>query len=114
MVDFKQAPEHHVDRVFILILLTMFAIISFLTVSIGARQYHSIVNNMSANYETRTISAYFVEKINQNDICGSVDILTIDGCEAIVLSQNIEKETYCTYIYAVSYTHLTLPTMAVV
>lgn len=39
-----------------------FAATAFLVVSIGAKQYHSIADSMTANYETRTVSSYHGRK----------------------------------------------------
>ena len=54
MLELKKTPEHTIDRVFLLALLALFAATAFLVVSIGAKQYHSITDSMTANYETRT------------------------------------------------------------
>lgn len=100
MIQLKRAPEHHVDRVFILILLTMFAIISFLVISIGAKQYQTIADHMSENYEVRTVNAYLMEKLNQSDISGSVEIITLENNnDAICLSQTVNETLFNTYIY---------------
>ena len=56
MLELKKTPEHTIDRVFLLALLALFAATAFLVVSIGAKQYHSIADSMTANYETRTRS----------------------------------------------------------
>lgn len=65
MLELKKTPEHTIDRVFLLALLALFAATAFLVVSIGAKQYHSITDSMTANYETRTVSSYLEEKMNQ-------------------------------------------------
>ena len=51
MLELKKTPEHTIDRVFLLALLALFAATAFLVVSIGAKQYHSIADSMTANYE---------------------------------------------------------------
>ena len=50
MLELKKTPEHTIDRVFLLALLALFAATAFLVVSIGAKQYHSIADSMTANY----------------------------------------------------------------
>ena len=77
MLELKKTPEHTIDRVFLLALLALFAATAFLVVSIGAKQYHSIADSMTANYETRTVSSYLEEKMNQNDVAGSVAVTSI-------------------------------------
>lgn len=99
MLELKKSQEHTIDRVFILALLALFAATAFLIVSIGAKQYKSIADTMTENYETRTVSSYLEEKMNQNDISGSVVITAIGDCQAIALSENINDAVYTTYIY---------------
>lgn len=48
MLELKKTPEHTIDRVFLLALLALFAATAFLVVSIGAKQYHSIADSMTA------------------------------------------------------------------
>ena len=62
MLDLKKTPAHTIDRIFILALLALFAATAFLLVSIGARQYKSIADGMTTNYETRTVSSYRKKK----------------------------------------------------
>ena len=89
MLELKKTPEHTIDRVFLLALLALFAATAFLVVSIGAKQYHSIADSMTANYETRTVSSYLEEKMNQNDMAGSVAVTSIGAFPAIALSETV-------------------------
>ena len=99
MLELKKTPEHTIDRVFLLALLALFAATTFLVVSIGAKQYHSIADSMTANYETRTVSSYLEEKMNQNDVAGSVAVTSIGAFPAIALSEAVNDTIYTTYIY---------------
>ena len=98
MLELKKTPEHTIDRVFLLALLALFAATAFLVVSIGAKQYHSITDSMTANYETRTVSSYLEEKMNQNDMAGSVAVTSIGAFPAIALSETVNDTIYTTYI----------------
>lgn len=99
MLELKKTPEHTIDRVFLLALLALFAATAFLVVSIGAKQYHSIADSMTANYETRTVSSYLEEKMNQNDVAGSVAVTSIGDFPAIALSETVNDTVYTTYLY---------------
>ena len=99
MLELKKTPEHTIDRVFLLALLALFAATAFLVVSIGAKQYHSIADSMTANYETRTVSSYLEEKMNQNDVAGSVAVTSIGAFPAIALSETVNDTVYTTYLY---------------
>ena len=54
---------------------------------------------MTANYETRTVSSYLEEKMNQNDVAGSVAVTSIGAFPAIALSETVNDTIYTTYIY---------------
>ena len=98
MLELKKTPEHTIDRVFLLALLALFAATAFLVVSIGAKQYHSIADSMTANYETRTVSSYLEEKMNQNDVAGSVAVTSIGAFPAIALSETVNDTIYNLYL----------------
>lgn len=100
MVRLNRTRDSSIDIFFILALLALFAITSFATIMIGAKQYHTIANRMSMNYETRTAVTYLVEKFRQHDATGSVAIVDIEGTPAISLTQTANQTAYITYIYA--------------
>lgn len=100
MVRLNRNNSRAIDTFFILALLALFAITSFFVIMIGARQYHSIANQMTENYETRTAASYLAEKFNQNDVDGSVAVTDVEGIPAIALTQTIHEQKYTTYIYA--------------
>lgn len=100
MMQLRKSSGHTIDMVFILGLLAVFGITSFFVIMIGAKQYQSIADRMSDNYETRTISSYLEEKLNQNDICGSGTVVQLESSDALALTQTINEQSYTTYIYA--------------
>ena len=96
----KRSSSYTVDTVFILALMALFGIISVYVIMIGAKQYKSIADRMSENYETRTVASYLEEKLSQSDVSGSADVVMLDSVEALVLTDNINGQLYNTYIYA--------------
>ena len=58
-----------------------------------------VVGSMTANYETRTVSSYLEEKMNQNDVAGSVAVTSIGAFPAIALSETVNDTVYTTCIY---------------
>lgn len=100
MMQLRKSSGHTIDMVFILGLLAVFGITSFFVIMIGAKQYQSIADRMSDNYETRTLSSYLEEKLNQNDIFGSGAVVQLDSTDALALTQTINQQSYTTYIYA--------------
>ena len=99
MIELKKTLEHTVDRIFVLVLLAMFVAVAFLIVSAGARQYRSIADGMTTNFESRTIASYLREKMNQNDSRGHVSISSVGTCQALALKEEANGSVYTTYIY---------------
>ncbi len=100
MMQLRKSSGHTIDMVFILGLLAVFGITSFFVILVGAKQYQATANRMSDNYETRTISSYLEEKLNQNDIRGAGAVVQLDSTDALALTQIINGQSYTTYIYA--------------
>ena len=100
MMQLRKSSGHTIDMVFILGILAVFGITSFFVILVGAKQYQATANRMSDNYETRTISSYLEEKLNQNDICGSGTVVQLESSDALALTQTINEQSYTTYIYA--------------
>lgn len=100
MVRLNRNNSRAIDTFFILALLALFAITSFLVIIIGARQYHSIADRMTENYETRTASSYLIEKFHQHDVYGSVSVTDLEGVPSVSLTQTVNGLQYTTYIYA--------------
>lgn len=107
MIPSNQEKRFVVDILFVLALFGLFTISALMLVTIGSEVYRHTMDDMSTNYETRTSVAYITEKIRQNDYItdssdgesGNISISTLDGEPALVLSQSINNETYCTYLY---------------
>ena len=100
----KQEHSFIVDVLFVLALFGVFAISALVLVTIGADVYQHTVQDMSANYETRTAVSYLTEKVHQNDITSAdgesnACITTLNGTPALMLSQEINEEVYSTYLY---------------
>lgn len=97
----NQSQEHHhiVDILFVLALFGVFAVSALVLVTIGAGVYQNTVQDMGSNFDSRTAMAYLTEKIRQNDGADSVSIGTLENTDALLLSQDIDGETYITYLY---------------
>lgn len=88
------------DTVFVVALLTLFAITASLLVLISAKQYNITTQEVNNNYETRTISSYLREKIRQSDANNAISIQDLNGTQAIAMVQVLDSGNYYTYIYA--------------
>lgn len=97
----NRSQEHHhiVDILFVLALFGVFAVSALVLVTIGAGVYQNTVQDMGSNFDSRTAMAYLTEKIRQNDSTQSVSIGSLENTDALLLSQDIDGETYITYLY---------------
>ncbi len=95
----KKQQEHVIDVIFSLSLLCVFTVCGLLVVFIGINVYKSTVENMGDAFSDRTAMAYVAKKIRQNDRTDGVDIVEVEGQTALLLCEEKDGETYCTYIY---------------
>lgn len=97
---FKQKQNHMVDFLFPVALFFVFTLSALTILLLATKIYRSTIEDSSLNDTARTSLAYISEKIHQNDNKDSVSVGTFDGCDALILKQTHENETYDTYIYA--------------
>ncbi len=91
----KQQP-HIIDVIFVLALFGAFAFSAVMLIIAGSSIYRNTINNMQANFETRTSSSYISEKIRTG---GDVDILHTDDNDVIRIKKMVDKKEYATYLY---------------
>ena len=87
------------DVLFVLILFLVFTLCSLSVVLVGARVYQSTSSRMNENYTIRTALAYVSEKMRHYDQADSVFSSKLDKIPALAFSQEINGESYTTYIY---------------
>lgn len=87
------------DFIFILALLCVFAFGALMAVILGSNTYKEIKDNMDSNYELRTPLSYISTKIRQHDDADSIQIITKEGTDALVL-ESLDAGVLCqTWIY---------------
>ena len=92
--------NHVVDLLFSLALFCVFAASALIIVIMGADVYQKSVNDMNRNSTIRTSLSYLSEKIHQNDAENGIRIDQLNDRPSLVLTQNLNGETYETWIYA--------------
>lgn len=100
----KQERHFVVDILFVLALFGVFAVSALVLVTIGADIYQHTVSDMNTNYDSRTAIAYITEKIRQSDCVLSdgtpaVSIGTLEQTPTLILTDELDGEYYCTYLY---------------
>lgn len=91
--------NHVVDLLFSLALFCVFAASALTIVIMGADVYQKSVNDMNRNSTIRTSLSYLSEKIHQNDAENGIRIDQLNDLPSLVLTQNLNGETYETWIY---------------
>ncbi|MCR4616747.1 MAG: DUF4860 domain-containing protein [Lachnospiraceae bacterium] len=91
----KQAP-HIIDIIFVLALFAAFAFSAVMLIIAGSSIYRNTIDNMQANFETRTSSSYISEKMRQG---GDIDILSSDYGDVLAIYKTVGKREYATYLY---------------
>ncbi len=95
----EEPGRHIVDILFVLALFAVFAASALMLVIIGANVYQQTVSDMDTHYAERTAYAYVSEKLRQNDTADAVSIGQLDGVPALILTEEINGESFCTYLY---------------
>ncbi|MCR4933430.1 MAG: DUF4860 domain-containing protein [Lachnospiraceae bacterium] len=95
----KEKKPHTIDILFVITLFAVFALSIMSLTGIGAGIYSSIVEKMTLNYGSRTTFSYVVNKIHQSDESGRISMGSYDGFDALIISEDINNITYCTYLY---------------
>ena len=95
----EREKKHIVDILFVLALFLVFTLSTLTLVLFGANIYQNTVNSMEKNYNGRTVCSYISGKLRSNDNIGGVQIGYIDGRASLILTKEINEESYSTYIY---------------
>ena len=91
--------KHHISGLMALLLFGVFAI-CILAVLLGATGiYQRLTERDARSYEARTAAMYVATKVRQNDHAGGIAVDRIGESDALVLTETVEGETFCTWIY---------------
>ena len=91
--------KHHMDGLLILLLFGVFAVSILAVLLSGAGVYRRLAERDDHSYDRRTAVQYVATRVRQADQAGGVSVRTFEGCPALILSEEIEGETYETRIY---------------
>lgn len=95
----EEPGRHIVDVLFVLALFGVFAASALMLVTLGANIYKHTVASMNGSFTERTAYSYITEKIRQNDTFDAVTVGELDGVPALVLTERMDEQEYCTYLY---------------
>ena len=95
----RQEKHHIVDILFVLGLFGVFTLSALVLVTLGANIYKNTMREMKSNYNSRSAYSYIAEKVRQNDVLGNVTIENFYDTDALVFTQEVNDDLYCTYLY---------------
>ena len=81
---------------FALLVFVIFAVCLLAVLLGGARSYETVVQRGGASYEARTAAQYVTTRVRQ---AGGVAVADFSGCDALVIPEVMEEETYLTRVY---------------
>lgn len=74
-----KSRQHSSDLLFILLLFASLVLICILLIAMGCGVYENVLDSMNRNDDSRTVSAYLLQKVRQNQDLGAVSSGTLDG-----------------------------------
>lgn len=98
-VNLNNSRKFSFHFIFILMLYLLIVVFSLMIILLGKDIYSSINNDRQANYERRVSLSYVANKIRQNDKSGMVRIESLNGENAVVITEDYDGELYETWIY---------------
>jgi len=82
------------------LLFAVFAFCILFVLLTGAKAYRTVTERDNAAFDSRTAVQYISTRIRSGDAAGALEVGQLDGCSALILTENIEGETYQTFVYA--------------
>lgn len=79
-----------------LMLFAVGAVCVLLVLLLGAKVYRNLVHDSNEHFEDRTAVQYVITRVRQAE---TVEIAEFDGCQALVIPEEINGETYLTRVY---------------
>ncbi|HBT95184.1 MAG TPA: hypothetical protein DEB24_03355 [Coriobacteriia bacterium] len=91
--------KYSLDVVVVVLLFGIYAICAVLLCMIGANVYHNTADSMARNYDNRTGALYVVEKIRQNDSAGVIATDSVEGSDALVITEKKSGQGYRIWLF---------------
>ena len=96
----KKSNARKIENLVSPVLFAIFAFCILFVLLTGAKTYRAITDRDNAAFHHRTAAQYISTRIRSADAQGALEVGELDGCSALILTEEIEGETYCTFVYA--------------
>lgn len=90
---------HSIDMLFMLVLFSVFAVMSVLLILIGSNVYGNIVDSQEVNGSNRNVLSYVTNKVRASQVQGGVYIEEKDGVPVLVIENSENDYQYETLIF---------------
>lgn len=91
--------ENQTQGLLVLLLFAVFAICVLAVLLTSAGAYRGLADRDQTGYSSRTAGQYLVTRLHQSDCAGAVSVESFGGVDALVITEHIDGEDYCTRIY---------------
>lgn len=91
--------KFNVHSLISLALFALCALSMLLCVLFCADRYAKLTNSGNDAFDSRTAAMFFSTKVRQYDVKGSLSLEKIGQCEALAFTEELDGESYVSYIY---------------
>lgn len=95
----KNTGSQAIGTLFTMLLFLVFVLCALFTVLTGGKVYENISTRMEQTYTGSVALQYVANKVRQGDFAGQVSVKTIEETPVLELNQEIDGESYLTWIY---------------
>ena len=92
---------HSIDILFMLVLFSVFAVMSVMLILIGSNVYGKIIASQDKNGNNQTILSYITNKVRVCQLDNGIFVEEKDGTKVLVVKTAVENEVYEMLIYEV-------------
>lgn len=89
----------HIELIFPVVLFLVFTLSALFIILYSARTYQHIVEESSKQYDMSTSMAYLTQKIHAADSMHSISLGDFGGIDSLNIFEEIEGNTFVSYIY---------------
>lgn len=99
MIRENTTKQFSFQFIFVMLLFLMIVFLSVMIILLGRDVYSAINKDRTSNYEKRVSLSYVANKIRQNDKKECVRIESLNGENAVVITEVYDDAKYETWIY---------------
>lgn len=99
MTGSQNTKSQTAGTLFTMLLFLVFVLCALFTVLTGGKVYENISSRMEQTYTGSVALQYVANKVRQGDFAGQISVKEIEGAQVLELAEEIDGESYVTWIY---------------